>query len=96
MLSDKLRNQKLTVIDEISLESPRTKEFLGVLENFKLEEKILVVDDRENRNLYLGSRNVPRVTSVPTVGLNVYDLLNCQHLLISKRAILALQEALKK
>lgn len=96
VLSDKLRNQKLTVIDEISLESPRTKEFLGVLENLKLEEKILVVDDRENRNLYLGSRNVPRVTSVPTVGLNVYDLLNCQHLLISKRAILALQEALKK
>ena len=45
VLSDKLRNQKLTVIDEISLESPRTKEFLGVLENFKLEEKILVVDD---------------------------------------------------
>ena len=96
VLSDKLRNQKLTVIDEISLESPRTKEFLGVLEQLKLEEKILVVDDRANRNLYLSSRNLPMVKSVPTVGLNVYDLLNCQHLLISKRAILALQEVLQK
>ena len=96
VLSDKLRNQKLTVIDDFSLESHRTKEFLAVLEKFKLEEKILVVDDRENRNLYLSARNLPGVKSVPTVGLNVYDLLNCRHLLISKRAILALQEALRK
>lgn len=96
VLSDKLRNQKLTVIDDFSLESHRTKEFLAVLEKFKLEEKILVVDDRENRNLYLSARNLPGVKSVPTVGLNVYDLLNCRHLLISKRAILELQEALRK
>ena len=41
VLSDKLRNQKLTVIDDFSLESHRTKEFLAVLEKFKLEEKIL-------------------------------------------------------
>jgi large subunit ribosomal protein L4 len=96
VLSDKLRNQKLTVIDEFSLGSHRTKEFLAVLEKFKLEDKVLVVDDRDNRNLYLSARNLSAVKSVPTVGLNVYDLLNCQHLLISKRAILAIQEALQK
>ena len=96
VLSDKLRNQKLTVIDEFALESHRTREFLGVLENFELGKKILVVDDRENRNLYLSARNLPGVKSVPTVGLNVYDLVNYPHLLISKRAILALQETLRK
>ena len=96
VLTDKLRNQRLTVIDEFALGSHRTKEFLGVLEKFKLEKKILLVDDRENRNLYLSARNLPGVKSVPTVGLNVYDLVNCQHLLISKRAILALQEVLQK
>lgn len=96
VLSDKLKNQKLTVIDEFDLESHRTKDFLRVLENFKLEKKVLVVDDRENRNLYLSSRNLSGVTSVPTLGLNVYDLLNCQHLLISKRAILKLQEVLQR
>jgi large subunit ribosomal protein L4 len=54
------------------------------------------VDDRENRNLYLSSRNVPHVKCVATLSLNVYDLLNCRNLLISKRAILSLQEVLQR
>jgi len=96
VLSDKLRNQSLTVLDEFSLESHRTQEFLRVLKNFKLDKKVLLVDDRENRNLYLSSRNVPGVKLVATGGLNVYDLLNCRHFLITKRAILALQEVLQR
>ena len=96
VLSDKLKNQKLTVVDEFALESHRTKEFLEVLKTLDLDHKVLVVDDRENRNLYLSSRNVPQVKCVATLGLNVYDLLNCRHLLISKRAILNLQEVLQR
>ncbi len=96
VLSDKLKNQSLTVVEDFSLESHRTKEFVRVLENFKLDKKVLLVDDRENRNLYLSSRNVPGVKLVATGGLNVYDLLNCRHFLISKRAILALQEVLQR
>ncbi len=96
VLSDKLRSQCLTVIDEFSLESHRTRDFLGVLETLKLGKKVLIVDDQENRNLYLSARNLQGVKSVPAVGLNVYDLVNCQHLVISKRAILALQEALQE
>ncbi len=96
VLSDKLKNQKLIVVDEFTLESHRTKEFLEVLKTLDLGHKVLVVDDRENRNLYLSSRNVPHVKCVATLSLNVYDLLNCRNLLISKRAILSLQEALQK
>ena len=96
VLSDKLKNQKLIVVDEFTLESHRTKEFLGVLKTLDLGHKVLVVDDRENRNLYLSSRNVPHVKCVATLSLNVYDLLNCRNLLVSKRAILSLQEVLQK
>jgi len=96
VLSDKLKNQKLTVIDDFALESHRTKEFLEVLKTLDVENKVLVVDDRDNRNLYLSSRNVPEVKCVVALGLNVYDLLNCRHLLISKRAILKLQELLQR
>lgn len=96
VLSDKLRNQTLTVLEDFSLESHRTKEFLSVLENFKLDKKVLLMDDRENRNLYLSSRNVPGVKLVATGGLNVYDLMNCRHFLVTKRAILALQEVLQR
>ncbi len=96
VLSDKLRNESLTVLEDFSLESHRTKDFLGILENFKLDKKVLLMDDRENRNLYLSSRNVPGVKVVATGGLNVYDLLNCRHFLVTKRAILALQEVLQR
>ena len=96
VLSDKLKNQKLIVVDEITLESHRTKGFLEVLKTLDLGHKVLVVDDRENRNLYLSSRNVPHVKCVATLSLNVYDLLNCRNLLVSKRAILSLQEVLQK
>lgn len=96
VLSDKLRNQSLTVLEDFSLESHRTQEFLSVLENFKLDKKVLLMDDRENRNLYLSSRNVPGVKLVATGGLNVYDLMNCRHFLVTKRAILALQEVLQR
>ena len=96
VLTDKLNNQQMTVVEEFVLKSHRTKEFLKVLDTFQLNVKVLVVDHRENQNLYLGSRNLPQVKSVPTLGLNVYDLLNCEHLLISKRAILQLQEVLQK
>lgn len=96
VLSDKLRNQSLTVLEDFSLESHRTQEFLSVLENFKLDKKVLLMDDRENRNLYLSSRNVPGVKLVATGGLNVYDLMNCRHFLVTKRAIVALQEVLQR
>lgn len=96
VLSDKLRNQSLTVLEDFSLESHRTQEFLSVLENFKVDKKVLLMDDRENRNLYLSSRNVPGVKLVATGGLNVYDLMNCRHFLVTKRAILALQEVLQR
>ncbi len=96
VLSDKLRNQRMTVVDALGLEQPKTKEFLGVMKVFNLENKVLVVDGRDNRNLYLSVRNLPKVKMVASTGLNVYDLLNYEHLLISKQALLDIQEVLQK
>jgi large subunit ribosomal protein L4 len=95
-LTDKLKNERLVVVQELSLASHRTKEFLQVLQRLQLDTKVLVVDDRDNRDLYLGARNLPRVKMVPTRGLNVYDLLNHEHLLISKKAVLEVQEGLQR
>lgn len=96
VLTDKLRSRRLVVVDTLELQEPRTKKFLEVLQNLALEDKVLVVDDRDNRNLYLGSRNLPQIKTVPTLGLNVYDALKYDHLLFSKRAILKLQEVLQQ
>ncbi|MGH9341129.1 MAG: 50S ribosomal protein L4 [Acidobacteriota bacterium] len=96
VLSDKLRNQKLLIIDDFELKGHKTKDFLNVLKTLEVGRKILLVDDRENRNLFLSSRNLPQVKMVPTLGVNIFDLLNCEHLLISKRAVLQLQEVLQR
>ncbi|HLV01975.1 MAG TPA: 50S ribosomal protein L4 [Acidobacteriota bacterium] len=96
VLTDKLKNQKLAVLESLELDSHKTRDFLEVLKLLDVQGKTLVVDDRSNRNLYLGSRNVPHVKMVPTEGVNVYDLLNYEHLLISKDAILKLQEVLQR
>ncbi len=97
-LSDKLRENSLVVLDEISLDSHRTKDVLAALKGLDLDSsrKVLIVDERENRNLYLGVRNMPEIKMVATLGVNIYDLLNHPHLVISKRSILALQEVLKR
>ena len=96
VLSDKLRKQKLIVVDALAMEAPKTKDFVGVLQTLNLEKKVLVVDDRDNRNLFLSARNLPQVKMVMSSGLNVYDVLNYDHLLISRRALLDIQEVLQK
>ncbi len=94
VLSDKLRNERIIVVQDFQLESHKTSDFSALLKVFDVTGKVLVVDD-ENRNLYLGSRNLPGVTMVPTSGVNVYDLLNCEHLMISRQAVEKLEESLR-
>lgn len=95
VLTDKLKHRRLLVVDELSLESHRTRDFLQLLKDLQLDSKVLVVEGRENRNLYLSSRNLPGVKMVSTQRINVFDLLNYPHLLISKGALLELQERLQ-
>ena len=96
MLSDKLKNDRLVVVDDLTLGTHRTQDFQTVLEKLELGGKVLVVDDRDNRNLYLSTRNAPKVKMAASPAVNIFDLLNCDHLLISKRAVLVLQEVLQR
>ena len=95
VLSDKLRNQRLIVVEDLKVESHKTRDFAGILEAFDLSGKVLIVDQPKNHNLYLSSRNLPGVKMVPASRVNVYDLLNCEHLMLSKEAVEKLEEMLK-
>lgn len=96
VLTDKLKNDRLIVVDRFELDSHKTKDFAGVLETLGVNGKALVADVPGNRNLLLSARNLTGVKPVTSGGVNVYDLLNHEHLLISREALLALQEALTK
>jgi large subunit ribosomal protein L4 len=96
VLTDKLKNNRILVVDELEMQSHKTKEFLELLKTLELEGKVLLVDSKENRRLYLSSRNVRGATTISTGSVNIYDLLRHETLLISKAAILELQEVLKR
>ena len=96
VLSDKLKDQRLVVFDDLSLKSHRTKDLVAILDKLELNGKVLLVESRENRNLYLGSRNVPNLKMVPVDSVNIYDLLNCEKVVFSKAAIIQMQEVLQK
>jgi large subunit ribosomal protein L4 len=96
-LSRKLKDEKLTVVEDFKLESHKTKDFRKVLDNFELRNRILVVNhDRDNSNLVRGARNLGQVKLINSSDVNVYDLLLHDCVVFTRDAILRLQESLKK
>ena len=94
-LSERLREGNVLVLDEWKLEQPKTKDFISSLGSLKLEGKTLIVDSLENENLMLASRNVKRAKIVNSYGLNIYDLLYHDQLVLTRAAAEELAELLK-
>jgi large subunit ribosomal protein L4 len=90
-LSLLVKEGRLTVVDKIELEAIKTKQLAGVLETLKTPNKTLVVDDKSNENLRLSIRNMPTNQFLPPEGVNVYDLLRHDHLVVSKEAAKAIE-----
>src|SRR5215207_140485 len=94
-LSERVREGNLIVIDEFTIAQPKTKEFIQSLATLGLgENKTLIVDSLENDNLLLSARNVRRAKVVNTYGLNIYDLLYHDHVVLSRTAAEELAEIL--
>ncbi|MEW6662815.1 MAG: 50S ribosomal protein L4 [Bacillota bacterium] len=93
-LSDKVNNGNLIVVDELYFSEPKTKEMLNVLKALMVDSKALVVTAENNENVYLSTRNIAGVTPLTASGLNVYDLLYHDKLVITKDAVAKVEEVL--
>ena len=93
-LSAKLADQKLTVVDEWSLDTHKTKALAEALGKLNHTKSSLIVSHGENRNLELASRNLERVKLVAPNAVQAYDLLNHDLLLLSKEAVARLVRTL--
>ena len=92
-LSDRVKSKKVIIIDQIKLDTPKTKTFNEILKK-KLElGKTLIVDDA-NKNLELSGRNIPNVRVMRSEGVNVYDLIKYEWLVMTKKAAEAIQTRL--
>lgn len=94
VLSDKMRNQRILVIDKIDLESSKTRDALALLKNFQFD-KLLIVDKKENAHLILSTRNVPYIKAIDFSEINVYDSLDYNTIMFSVDAVKQLVEVLK-
>ena len=95
-LSSKFQEGALKVVRQFTLADHKTKGMRAVLNGLGAPKTVLLVDNEDNRNLALGSRNLRGVKLVSTKEVNVYDLLGHAGLLISENAARKLSEALAK
>jgi len=90
-LSLLVKEGRCTVVDKIDLGEIKTKKLAGVLSELKAGKKNLLVDDAANQTLRLSARNMKENNFLPPEGVNVYDLLRHDHLVVSKDAIKAIE-----
>ena len=87
-LAYKAKDNNITVVEDFSFETPKTKNFVELLKNFKLTgERILLVMSDTGPNLYLSSRNLEKVKIVRVSDLNTYEILNAKWLLITESSV---------
>lgn len=95
-LSRKLRDEGLVVVDSFELEGPKTKALATSLAGLGVAGKALLVDDRDNQNLHRAARNNPRLKAVDALAVNVYDVVDRGHLVLSEQALGRLVEVLSR
>lgn len=94
-LSYKAKDARITVVENFSFAAPKTKEFVQVLNNLKLNgTKVLLVLPEDNQNVYLSGRNIPKTQIVRAQDLNTYDILHAEQLVIVKEAVAKINEQL--
>lgn len=89
---EKLSKGEVVIIDNFSLEKPKTREMIFILKNLGLNDKsVLIVLPEKNEMISLSTRNIPGINVTRVMDLNTYDVLNCNTLLMTKEAAVTLE-----
>jgi large subunit ribosomal protein L4 len=94
-LSSKFQQNALRVINDFELDEIKTRKFINIMNTLDLN-KALIISDKDNRNLELSSRNVPEVKVMRTEGLNVYDILKYDYLVLVQGSLEGIEGRLLK
>lgn len=93
-LSSKVIDNEIIVLDQLSMNQPKTKEFASILKNLNVNRKALVVSSEYDENVALSARNIPGVKFVAADGINVRDVMVYDKLIITKEAVEKVEEVL--
>ena len=88
VLSDKAKTSKIFILEDFTFDTPKTKEFVGILKNMSLlGNKNIIVTGDLNRNVYLSGRNVPFQDITSVESLNTYQILKAKNVLLFESAL---------
>ena len=96
-LSYKAQENAIVVVEDFNLEAPKTKDFVNITKNLKVDgKKLLLVLPEANKNVYLSARNLERTNLAIASALNTYSVLNAETLVVTESALKAIEETLVK
>lgn len=92
VLTDKLQNNEMIVVDHLNFDAPKTKEMKKVLANLKADRKALIVMAEKDVNVIRSASNIPYVATALVNTINVYDILKYNSFIITKEAVKRVEE----
>jgi len=95
VLSAKLKDGELVVLDKLTLGAPKTKDVVALIGSLGLTGTTMILTDGSDNNIYLAARNIRGVQVCRLENINIFDLLKCKNLLTDQAAMEKLQETLK-
>ncbi|MDR1539232.1 MAG: 50S ribosomal protein L4 [Clostridiales bacterium] len=91
VLSNKVREKKFIVLDELAISEPKTKLMMKICDNLKLNTALIVIKGSD-RNIILSARNIPNIKTAAVNTINVYDILKWDVFVVTKEAVNQMQE----
>jgi large subunit ribosomal protein L4 len=96
-LSYKAKDNQIMVIEDLSFDAPKTKDFVALANNLQVsDKKVLLVLPGQNKNVYLSARNLQKVNVISASDLNAYAILNCSSLILSESSVAVIDNLLNK
>ena len=92
VLSSKVMENEIIVLDELTFEAPKTKAMVEVLENIKAGKKALIVMAEKDENVVKSAANIPGVRTALVGTMNVYEIINHTNFIVTKEAIEKIEE----
>lgn len=94
VLSDKLKNKEIIIVDNLLLEENKTNKLVEILENLQASKKPLIIIEKEDNGIVQAARNIKGTQILPVSKLNTYDLIDHEKIIITKKALKRIEEVL--
>jgi large subunit ribosomal protein L4 len=95
IISELIRTERLSIVESFTVETPKTKDFIKKLDGFNLNDRLLIITEAVEENLYLAARNLPKVDVCDVAAINPASLVGTEKIIMTVAALKQLEELLK-